>query len=288
MANAFDFLDVAGAGNFSAPAGNAFDHLDAGAGENVFDHLDGEPSSSGGALDYLTGLARSAAEGATFNLADEAAAATGSLFGLGPSLLGTKNYDQILKDVRGDRDKFAAAHPVASTAAELGGAMIAPAGYAKAIMGKGLPSLAKAVGAGIESGFASGAAQGFGAGEGGVQNRLEKAKNVGLAGAAGGMLAPIGGQIARKSINALTPYAQAAVENVFLHPSRTMADAFLSHYTGGLSAFVTGPKRVYDAFARGNQIRQGSGPILGSKLGLGPLSMSIGSAGGEVYSLDLP
>lgn len=285
MANAFDFLEGGG----DAASANAFDHLDAAPSGNAFDHLDTGPEPESN-LDYAKGLAQSAASGATLGFSDEAAAGMGSLFGLGPKLLGTKSYDEILNETRKSHKDFEAKHPVASTAAELGGAMILPGGIVKSLLGKGIPTLARAVGAGLATGAGTGAVAGFGAGEGGLEARLKQAAKSAAAGAASGSLAPVAGTVARKTANAVSPYVQAAAEQALKHRfyGQNALDALMAKYTGGLSLLVTGPKRAYDVAMRGRQISQNSGPRFGQQLGLGAIAPSVGIAGSDVFSVDIP
>lgn len=282
MANAFDHLDEGA----TEPTGNAFDHLDGPTQANAFDHLGTGPAPETG-MDIAEGLAQSAAQGATLGYGDEIAAAMGSLGGLGPKLLGTKSYDQILDDVRGRGKKFEAAHPVASTAAQIGGALVVPGGAAKAALAKGAPTLARAIASGAKVGLGTGLAQGFGSGEGGMENRLANAGKTGAASAAAGALAPVAGTVARKTVNAAVPYAQAAAKEILGRPYRTVMDGLLAHYTGGLSVPITTAKRAYDVAKSGNQIRRSTAPMLGDRLGLGPLIPAAAIAGSDIYSMDL-
>jgi hypothetical protein len=147
-----------------------------------FDSYQAKPPESG--MDYAEGLARSAAQGATFGFGDELAAGMGSLFGLGP-MIGGKSYDEILSEVRGQDKAFRERHPVTSTAAEIAGGIVAPLGAAKAI--KAAPTFLQGAKQSAKIGAGAGAAAGFGHGEGGVGDRVEGATTGALV---GGTLAP--------------------------------------------------------------------------------------------------
>ncbi len=102
--------------------------------------------------EYSEGLAQKVAQGVTFNFGDEAAAAAGSLFGLGPKLLGTKDYQTILDEVRGREKRFTAANPKTAVAAEIGGGLATGLGTgatAARMLGMAPGLLRSAVGAGM-------------------------------------------------------------------------------------------------------------------------------------------
>ena len=90
-----------------------------------------------GGLRYAEGVAQAVAKGTTFGFGDEIAATFGSLFGLGPRLLGTKGYDEILQDVRGRETEFAEQYPKTALAAEIAGGVAMPAAGAKTALKAG-------------------------------------------------------------------------------------------------------------------------------------------------------
>lgn len=140
---------------------------------------------------------RAAAQGATFNLADEISAGMDAVTqpilkrGSSASSIGER-YDANLKAER-DRDAAdASAHPVADIAGNIAGSV---AGPGKLIDGaKGAISL-------IKQGTAMGAIYGFGAGEGGFTNRAESAVEGAAIG--GATSAAVGG--ATKIFNKVRP-----------------------------------------------------------------------------------
>lgn len=73
-------------------------------------------------MQYAEGLAQKVAQGVTFNYGDEAAALAGSLGGLGP-MIGGKDYDTILAEVRGREKEFETAQPKTALAAEIAGSL---------------------------------------------------------------------------------------------------------------------------------------------------------------------
>lgn len=124
MAGMFDDLIPQG-GPDAAPAG----------GGGMFDDLIPAPKSES-TLDYATGLAQKAAQGATLGFGDEIAAAMGSGFGLGHNV-GLKDYSEILGDVRGKEKGFEQQHPIASKVAEVAGSVPTAIGAGAAL--KALP-----------------------------------------------------------------------------------------------------------------------------------------------------
>lgn len=103
---------------------------------------------------YLAGLGGKAAQGLTFNYADEIAAAVGSLAGY--------DREELLKDLRESEKAFTARHPVASTVAEIGGALpTALAGGAGLV--RAVPALARAGGIGRAAGTGAAIGAPFGA-----------------------------------------------------------------------------------------------------------------------------
>src|SRR3989304_5271633 len=78
-------------------------------------------------MEYADGLAQKVAQGVTFNFGYELAAAAGSLGGLGP-MIGGRDYETILADVRGREKRFETAQPKTALAAEIGGSAATGAG----------------------------------------------------------------------------------------------------------------------------------------------------------------
>lgn len=146
------------------------------------------------ALDYIEGLAGQAAQGATLGYIDEAA----SLFD--SALPGGRTYDAALKRNRAIDESFSRNNPAASTAAQVGGAILAMPAMPFLGPVTGATMLGNAArGALVGAGY--GGAAGFGHGEGGLENRLLSAGIGATGGAAlGGLLPPLiagGGAVAR-------------------------------------------------------------------------------------------
>lgn len=125
-----------------------------------------------GFANAIDAFGRGVADMGTFSFADE--------IGAGARYLGGKvlpwqpevTYDQALKEVRGDDQAVADAHPVASVAGSVTGALGLPMAGARTMAG-----------AAGQSALMAGA-YGFGSGEGGLENRAENALVSGLVGAA--------------------------------------------------------------------------------------------------------
>lgn len=143
--------------------------------------------------EYGKNLLRQAGQGLTFNFGDEITAGARSLFG-------DETYDQALADERSKIDEFAKRNPWASTAANVGGALVGGGGIGMGVRGaaKAGSSLAgrfasataaNPIGAGGITGAASGALAGFGEGEGGLENRVASAGMGALVGGIGGTAA---------------------------------------------------------------------------------------------------
>ena len=132
--------------------------------------------------DYITGLVRSAAQGATFGLVDEAAAGLDTLVGQG-------SYDENLAKQRAMNKAFADENPVSAFLTSGAGSIASGAGALK-LAGKVAPAIYNAFtklnpyAQAAIGGAAGGAASGFGEGEGGFLPRLGGAAVSGTAGAA--------------------------------------------------------------------------------------------------------
>jgi hypothetical protein len=101
--------------------------------------------------DYAEGLAQKVAQGVTFNFGDEAAAAAGSVFGLGP-MFGGKDYRTILDEVHKREADFTKANPKTAIAAELAGGLATGLGTgatAARLIGGAPGLLRSALGAGL-------------------------------------------------------------------------------------------------------------------------------------------
>jgi hypothetical protein len=146
--------------------------------------------------EYGKNLLRQAGQGLTFNFGDEITAGARSLFG-------DETYDQALADERAKIDEFHKRNPWASTAANVGGALVGGGGVGVGLRAaaKGAGTLgrlatgatnaasANPIGAGGVAGAGSGALAGFGEGEGGFENRVASAGMGALVGGAGGAAA---------------------------------------------------------------------------------------------------
>jgi hypothetical protein len=144
--------------------------------------------------DRLKSKLRVLGQGMSFGTTDEAEAFV-------RSALGGSDYKQELGKIRGEMSQFAKANPSTAITGEILGAVASPAGLIKApAMLAKLGNLGQAA---VRSGT-GGAAYGFGTGEGGVEQRLEKAKEMGLTSAV------IGG-VAQKTV---APVVQALGQKV--------------------------------------------------------------------------
>lgn len=162
----------------------------------------------------------------TFGTADEISAAGGAagrslhqLFS-GQTPTPGANYDAILPQVRASKAQYESEHPFWSTAAQIAGLGIgAPAAAgARAIPSiaqigarageavgdaTGLPTLGRVIGGAITGGVGAGA-YGFGSGEGGLQNRLQNAENLGETGAIIGGAIPLAAKAGSTLAHAVT------------------------------------------------------------------------------------
>lgn len=175
--------------------------------------------------EYGKNLLRQAAQGITFNFGDEITAGARSVFG-------DETYDQALADERSRIDEFSKRNPWASTAANVGGALVGGGGA-----GLGLRAASKAggalgrlatgatnavsanpIGAGGITGAASGALAGFGEGEGGLENRLTSA-------GMGALVGGVGGTAAGAVISSLPALKRVYQERVAKDPDAIRASA---------------------------------------------------------------
>lgn len=146
----------------------------------------------------LSGGLRTLAQGITLGYGDEAEAYVRSKFS------DSKDYDELLQEVRSNVAEFKKAKPVLATGLEIGGAIlptIVPAGLAV----RGGLGVARASGLGSTLarggavGATEGAIAGFGVGEGGFQNRLGSAATGAAIGAPLGAVAPAAIGVAGKT-----------------------------------------------------------------------------------------
>jgi hypothetical protein len=107
-----------------------------------------------------------------------------------------EGYNKMTSAIRGDIDRYAERHPVASTALDVGGSLATawvPGGAAV----RGANLMTK-VGRGAAAGAAYGAAQGYASGEGGVDSRMDAAKwGAGVGAGVGGAVPVIGAGVGR-------------------------------------------------------------------------------------------
>lgn len=150
----------------------------------------------------ISGGLRTLAQGITLGYGDEAEAYVRSKFS------DSKDYDELLQEVRSNVAEFKRAKPVLATGLEIGGAIlptIVPAGLAV----RGGLGVARASGLGSTLarggavGATEGAIAGFGVGEGGFQNRLGSATTGVAIGAPLGAVAPAAIGVAGKTASGI-------------------------------------------------------------------------------------
>lgn len=153
----------------------------------------------------IGGGVRTLAQGISLGFGDEAEAYVRSTFT-------GQDRDDLLKEIRGNISEFKQAKPVLSAGLEMGGAVassIVPAGLAvkAGLAGAKGAGIARATGRGLAAGAASGGVAGFGAGEGGLGNRMESAGTGALVGGALGGAFPVvgavGGDVVRRAADGL-------------------------------------------------------------------------------------
>ena len=153
---------------------------DADRGKRLFGTMESPVGSPG---NTATALGRSALQGLTFGAGDEIVAR-------GASLLSGNEYEQ---ELRAERDRLAlgrSERPVASTVAEIGGALAVP-GAAMARGKTAAQTAAKFAGAGA----LGGGVYGFNSGEGGLENRLDDAGRGAVVGGLLGAATPLAGDV---------------------------------------------------------------------------------------------
>jgi hypothetical protein len=145
------------------------------------------------------GLARSAAQGATFNFADEIEAGARALYdtavGSAPF---SESYGRNVADIRQSLEGFREEHPALAFGAELGGAVLAPGLGAAKFAGTAAPTLAGRVVRGLGVGAAAGGLAGAGAAEGGLAERGKGAVGGAVVGGGIGAAIPLAGAAAAK------------------------------------------------------------------------------------------
>lgn len=214
---------------------------------------------AGGVLPYIDNLVRQAANGATFNYADELTAGLDAVTGRRGS------YDEALAENRGQDAAFAKANPIAATTANLAGniAGTLAAGRFLPIAPAMGPSLTGNIAKLAAAGAGYGGVAGFGEGEGDFSNRASHAGVSALFGGALGGLLPVVGAGIRKALE--TDAGRKFSENVVAPAARFVADKFegaaparsLSAAAPDGSPGVTGPfTEVAQSF--GNQAQTGA------------------------------
>jgi len=142
--------------------------------------------------------AAGAGQGVSFGFMDEAVS---GLYGVSRALRGEDygdSYDYALERRRAEIDAAREQYPATTMVSEIGGAVVAPGAAAK-----GAASILGSAGRGAMSGGIGGALYGFGQSEGGVENRVEGARNVGtigaLVGGAAGAAIPAAARASQKA-----------------------------------------------------------------------------------------
>ncbi len=152
----------------------------------------------GGVTNAIDAFGRGVADMATFGFADEMGAGARWLGGKAFPWQPEVTYDQALKEVRGEDQALADAHPVASVAGSVTGALGLPMGAARTTLGA------------AAQGGAMGGLYGFGSGEGGFENRRDEAIKGGLiGGAAGAAVHGIANSLATRAARKAIPDEQA-------------------------------------------------------------------------------
>jgi hypothetical protein len=179
------------------------------------------------APEALGGTLLNAAQGATFNFADEGLA---GLKALARSQLEGKSlgqaYDESLNEIRGFEQGFNEQNPGASALAQFSGGLgtvgvnilgsaVKGAQAVKNSSGflNGLFNLSKNVAKGSALGGAYAGLAGFGSGEGGSDQRLENAIDYAETGAKVGGAFPVGGTILRGAGKAIVPAVDEAIQS---------------------------------------------------------------------------
>jgi len=131
---------------------------------------------------YLSGITNQLRQGASFGLADEIGAAGAGLGGgivaglRGQNVIdgASNSYNRRLDEIRGSDKAFFTEHPIASVAANVGGALPVAAGLApfKTAQGAGLAARSMA---GAGNGALQGSVYGFNSGENNADDRMQNA-----------------------------------------------------------------------------------------------------------------
>jgi hypothetical protein len=138
--------------------------------------------------------ARAAAQGLTFGFADEIEAAI-------RSAVGSKTYEEEVKGIRGDIERFREAAPVAAYGTEIGASALLPFGAARA-GALGAKAAASAAARPVTAAVGTGALYGAGAAEEG-----ERLKSAAIGGALGGA---VGGAVS-KALPKIAPEAKEMI-----------------------------------------------------------------------------
>jgi hypothetical protein len=152
--------------------------------DSIFPQTPEAPPEELQSIDRIfTGGIGSIAEAGGFSFGDELMAALASPLASGMSLL-TDNpmgpseaYNRILPDLRGDIETFRRQNPIAGAVTSVGGSLAVPIPKVGKLFSTdaGLMNAASNIVKGSALGAGLGGVYGFGAGEGGLQNRLENA-----------------------------------------------------------------------------------------------------------------
>lgn len=146
-----------------------------------------------GGLEYVTGIAQKAVQGLTANWGDEVAATLGAVGAKLPYIGSGKSRAEILREIRGDEERFAEQNPKTALGAEIGGALTGGISGGAALA-RAVPWLMRAsgvTGTALRTGLASipgGAADRVGRmeGEHGIADMaLEAGKGASIAGGLG-------------------------------------------------------------------------------------------------------
>lgn len=165
-------------------------------GEAAADNLIGLNNGQMSTGERIAALLNKGGESMTMGLVgDEASAALESLI---PGV----NYEQRRDHYRANEEQIERENPVASLAADVGGALVAPVG-AFSTLGQGL-GLGWRMGASAGTTGTMAAGYGFMEGEGGLGNRLDQARTDGQFGATVGAAIPVVGSAIQRGANALT------------------------------------------------------------------------------------
>lgn len=187
------------------PDGTADDVIDRTVQQQVSQgqRMERARQANSGVTGYVDSLGRQFAQGATFGLMDEGAAALNT----GAGMWG--NYGEALANERARDEAFRRDNPVMSTVANVAGGIAAPAVGVMRGAAHGADWMMRlgrsALGRGAVAGAVGGGLTGFGEGEGGFGQRVENATTGASLGAAGGAALGVGlnlaGRVGGRAMN---------------------------------------------------------------------------------------